>query len=148
MEPTDDSQAAIEKTGDLVKEGVTRIAVSALGRLEEAITAVRQGKFDDAHTRTSEAMGKLVLLATVERQIGTMGMSFPIRASEVHGGMDMGGSWGVVESVDMKHSDGESCDDCGEAHDAVVVIKLEDGREKVMHPEQEVLIFSGDNDGQ
>lgn len=110
-------------------------------RLEEAVSAVREGRFTDAHRHLSEADQKLVPLAQAEQGIGTFaGRTRVVRAEEVEAGMSVLGMGKVTktERFPIQHMAGEDC-----WH---VRLHFEDGDEHETNGKREMLVEKT-NDG-
>lgn len=115
--PSQDSAAsALEE----VREGGSLVTTMALMRLDEAVHAIRTGRFSDARRMVGEAMHKVNMLAAAQETLGVFAAHTGImRAADLHEGVHIL-DWGIVESIERTVHKG-----VGGSHEHIV-IHLED----------------------
>jgi hypothetical protein len=98
-------QETAEKTAahalDQIREGGTQLVSVVLERLEDVRQAVAEGRFEDADVRARELIGRLTALSEAQRQLGTFGQSYVVRARDLQEGVVLM-QWGVVTNVERE----------------------------------------------
>lgn len=131
--PEDTATGTLEKVG----RGGAIIVTLAMTRLQEARTALEEGRFVDALRHTQEAEAKMGPLATAESSLASFAdRTRIVRAEEVEVGTSIMG-WGRVQKIERRevnHAAGQHGEhiifDCGES----------DGPNEV-HPERELFVL-------
>lgn len=123
-------------TLDQIREGGTQLVTVSLERLEEVKAALLEGRFDDAHDRAAELMGRLAPLSQAQQYLGTFSKSFVARAMDVTEGMVLR-SWGKVTNVES-----ETVPVAGDEPHLHIKIHVEGEDEpKTLNGEQEIIVL-------
>jgi hypothetical protein len=123
-------------TLDQIREGGTFLVSVAMERLEDVKLALQAGRFDDAHDRAAELMGRLAPLSQAQQYLGTFAQSYVARAVDVTEGMVLR-SWGTVTNVER-----ETVPVAGDDPHLHVKIHVEGEDEpKVVNGEQEIIVL-------
>lgn len=130
----DEKKATTSERLDGIREGGTRIVVSAEDRLRSALLALNDGDFGTSLTRAQEAVGRLGALVEADNQFGTFARCQIIRGTEVEQGMIFSGRGRIIAPPE---NISEHSDDCPEA---IFKAQLEDGSEIQFYAGQEVII--------
>lgn len=134
---TDDVERNPSATLDQIRDGGTRLVITARTRIEELKRALDEGRFTEAMERLSEVHTALGRLSNAEQQLGVHAKTTIVRAKNLEEGMHLGP--GKVTKVEVDSHK------CAHSDDHVIVtVAWEDGEEVKYDGDDELLVSHED----